>query len=252
MSGYYDERFPVPLPGRLRRELKLPRPPWWLVLFVVLLILFGVIPLALILHSRTQLSEKPRVHLIQDMDVQPRYGPQVSSAVFADGRSMRLPPEGSVARGSFAADPGMQLGYELRGGEAGRELHFLQELPEPLRGDPRLLERGRQRYAIFCVTCHGEQGDGQGPVHLQALARQESRWVPPSDLLSGTVRELPDGHIYNTIRNGIRGMPPHAEQIDVQDRWAIVAWIRQLQREHAAPDAPLVQQEAALPANAPR
>lgn len=231
MTRYHSETIPIPLPGQLRRELRLRRPPWWLLAGAVGMILLAVVPLAMILRVRGTLSGRPRVHLIQDMDVQPRYGPQAASAVFADGRAMRLPVAGTVARGSPSPDDPFQTGYEIRTAAGGQqELQFLPGLPRAVADDPRLLERGRMSFEIYCATCHGTTGDGHGPVNERAVRNQEPKWVPASSLLSDSVRDRPDGHLYNTIRNGIRSMPPYASQIPARQRWAIVAWVRELQK----------------------
>lgn len=238
MSMYQPERLPVPTPWRLRRELRLRRPPWWLVLPVIVLPVVGLGILGLIWHARHSTSSKPRVHLIQDMDVQPRYGPQAASAVFADGRAMRMPVAGTVSRNGLEEsdhyDRGFTQGKDAATGQPA--LIFFKGLPPQVKQNETTLRRGRMLFGIYCAPCHGASGDGHGPVNEQALRTGESKWVPATSLLSPEVRDREEGHLYNTIRNGIRNMPPYGSQVQTRDRWAIVAYVRQLQSQ--APAAP--------------
>ncbi len=98
-----------------------------------------------------------------------------------------------------------------------------------------LVERGRDRFNIYCAPCHGLDGSGNGMVNQRAQELQEPKWVQPSNLTSDVVRARPVGHIYNTVNNGIRNMPGYGAQVPVEDRWAIVAYVRALQLSQAAP-----------------
>ncbi|MBK9119393.1 MAG: cytochrome c [Phycisphaerales bacterium] len=231
MRRYHEERFPFPSPLRLQRELRLPRPPAWMIAALLVLLIVAAIPPVILLVQRGRISPFPRIQPLQDMANQPRYGPQAASTAFADGRAMRLPPPGTVARGRLAIDDHYFRGFAIRAQpQSGtQELHFFDGLPAQIKPDLELLERGRIAFNIACVVCHGEDGTGRGPLHVWAVQNNQARWVPPTSLLSNEVRERPDGHLYNTIRQGIRNMPPHADQLDVHDRWATVAYIRHLQ-----------------------
>ena len=100
-----------------------------------------------------------------------------------------------------------------------------------------LLERGQERYEIFCAPCHGLAGYGDGMVAKTADGLQEGTWTPPSSFHTDLVRERPVGHLFNTVTHGIRNMPAHGPQIPVEDRWAVVAYVKALQRsQHATVD----------------
>ncbi|GAA4439898.1 quinol:electron acceptor oxidoreductase subunit ActD [Bremerella cremea] len=100
----------------------------------------------------------------------------------------------------------------------------------PIEINMATLERGRNRYNIYCSVCHGLAGDGDGLVSQRALQRQEPTWVPPTNLHTDYLLTQPDGKIYNTITNGIRKMKGYADQIPTEDRWAIVTYVRALQK----------------------
>lgn len=198
--------------------------PRWLVYTLLTLVVLSWIPLAMIARARTTTTTRPRVHLVPDMDAQPSSKPQEASAVFADGRAMRPPVAGTVARGQLRADRARELGRE---GEA-----WVTALPVAM--DRGLLERGRERYEIFCAPCHGLSGHGDGMVAKRAEALAEGTWTPPSSFHTDLVRGRENGHLYNTITNGIRNMPGYGSQVGVHDRWAIVAYVRALQRSQNA------------------
>ena len=99
-----------------------------------------------------------------------------------------------------------------------------------------LFRRGQRRFNIYCAPCHGLDGSGNGIVAQRARDKTEiaSGWVPPLSLHEQTVRDRPVGHLFNTITNGIRTMPPYGDQISPADRWAIIAYVRALQRSQQA------------------
>lgn len=198
--------------------------PRWLVYSLILLAALALIPLALIARARATTSELPRIQPIRDMAKQPKFKTQSANPLFADSRAMRPAVEGAVPRGELHEDAAFWTGRTSDG--------WVTAFPVPVT--EALLRRGQERYDIYCAPCHGLAGYGDGPVAKRADALQEGTWTPPSSYHTDLVRSRPDGHLFNTITNGIRNMPGYAAQIPAADRWAIVAYVRALQRSQGA------------------
>jgi mono/diheme cytochrome c family protein len=154
------------------------------------------------------------------MDHQPKFKAQAASSLFADGRAMRMPIEGTVARGELVEDEGFQSG--MVDGE------YLASFPLPV--DEFLIKRGRERFNIYCTACHGISGLGDGMVNQRAQEIISPLWVPPLSLHTDTVTIQPPGQIFQTITKGVRNMPGYAQQIPTRDRWAIALYVKALQR----------------------
>lgn len=165
---------------------------------------------------RRQKSDDPPIHPIPDMDVQQRYDPQETNTFFADGRADRPWVAGTQPRELLKHDSVFYHGREADGS-------WVWVNPRPIT--PELLERGRERYDIFCQPCHGRVGDGKG-VTITAYAGM----VPPPSYHEQRLRDKPDGEYFDNITNGIRTMKSYRHQLSAADRWAIVAYIRALQR----------------------
>ena len=158
-------------------------------------------------------SGRPPIHLNPNMDEQPKLVAQEESAFFADGAAMRTPVEGTVARGDLR-----QPGELWTGKDAGGQW----VLEVPIEVTPAVLARGQERYGVFCGPCHGAQGDGKGMLFQRAQ-------VLSADLLSSRFRAMPVGQLFDEVTHGVGLMPPYGAQVPVADRWAILAWLRQLQ-----------------------
>lgn len=193
----------------------------------VVLGVLALIPPALIANARMAISERPRIHPIQDMDFQPKFKAQTTSPLFDDGSAMRPQVAGTMARGDLPPDPTFVLGYE-EAGDARSAPQWLERVP--LAPTASMIERGRERFNIFCAACHGRGGDGDGIVTVRALELQQGTWVRPISLHDKSVRAQPDGKLFDTITNGVRKMPGYASQIKPDDRWAIVLYLRALQK----------------------
>lgn len=201
--------------------------PRWILLSGMIAVALSWIPLALALRARTVRSSKPPLHVVTDMDNQPSFRTQKRNMLFADRRAMRPQVANTVGRGQLNDDP------RIVTGKTGDD--WVTALPVPM--DASLLERGRESYTIYCSPCHGHAGYGDGAVAKRADALQEGTWTPPSSFHTDLIRSRPDGHLFNTITNGIRSMPAYGPQIPVDDRWAVVAYVRALQRsQHAGID----------------
>lgn len=159
-------------------------------------------------------SRQPPIWVWFDMKKQDKYKPQAESAFFSDGRSSRKPAEGTLAQELYRPDTAYSTGITEGGLYVARN-------PEPVTHD--LLKRGQQRYNIYCAPCHDRTGSGRGIVPSKAI------WVP-GNLHDERIVAFVDGEFYHVISNGRRSMPGYARQISEQDRWAIVAYIRALQR----------------------
>jgi mono/diheme cytochrome c family protein len=151
------------------------------------------------------------------MHDQPKYRPLRGTTFFKDGSSARPAVDGTIARGTLQEDEGFFTGKV--GGAA------VTEMPFPV--DEHVLDRGQQRYNIYCTPCHDAVGTGRGMV-VQRGYRQ-----PPS-LHDERLRAAPPGHYFDVMTNGFGAMPDYRVQISPRDRWAIAAYIRALQLAHRA------------------
>ena len=154
----------------------------------------------------------------QDMHDQPKMKPLRPSVMFPDGRSARPFVVGTVARGSLRED---QAYFAGRSGSG-----FVTELP--VKVTPELLQRGEERFAIFCSPCHGRTGGGDGMIVQRGFK------TPPS-YHTDRLRAAPVGYLYDVTTNGFGAMPAYADQVPPADRWAIVAYVRVLQYSQHAP-----------------
>lgn len=168
-------------------------------------------------------SEAPPIHPNLNMDFQRRLDPQEAHEFFADGRAMRVPVAGTVPRGMLREDAPFYFGRTEAGG-------YVEAMPLPTTRE--VLLRGQERYNIYCTPCHGLSGTGQGIVTTGGFG-----YTPAPTFHSETLREVPDGYLFDVITNGVRTMPPYGHQVPVADRWAIVAYIRALQRSQYATEA---------------
>jgi len=163
-----------------------------------------------------------------DMHVQPRYNPYAPSSFFADGRSERPPVEGTVARSEILSGPEAAANT---GTLAGREL---DAFPFPI--SRVVLDRGRERFNIFCAPCHGLGGDGDGMIVQRGFQQ------PPSYHID-RLRDASVGHFFNVITNGSGAMYPYGYRVLPRDRWAIIAYIRALQMSRRATINDLPEEE---------
>ena len=156
----------------------------------------------------------------QDMANQPKNRPESPSDFFADGRSVRPLIENTVARGSIENDV-----YNVPKDFAG--------FPPAVKVNEKLLQRGEDRYKIFCTPCHGLQGNGEGMIAARGMKH------PPSYHID-RLRQVPNGYFYDVMTNGFGAMYSYSERITPADRWAIIAYIRalQLSRNAKAADLP--------------
>jgi mono/diheme cytochrome c family protein len=207
----------------------------------LVLIVATFLPLVFAAHARVSTNTKTRFQLFQDMGVQPKYREQASNYLFADDRADRPVIPGTVARQDLAEDDHYYRGYTRTWDAKAKkfDITFYNDFPEQVKLTPALLKRGQDRFIIYCTPCHGLDGSGHGPVNERALQIGSPQWVPAANLHDEPVRNRPTGHIFNTISNGIRNMPPYAAQIPVEDRWAIVAYVRALQLSQHAPASAL-------------
>ena len=154
----------------------------------------------------------------QDMHDAPRYEALEESDFFADKRAMRPIPANTVARGNLREDDVYYTGK--------RDGEFITQLPAQVKVDKALLDRGQQRFDIYCSPCHSPLGDGNGTVVQRGYKRPASYHDP-------RLRNMGIGYFYDVITNGFGQMPDYSAQVAPADRWAIAAYIRVLQRSQA-------------------
>jgi mono/diheme cytochrome c family protein len=202
-------------------------------------ILFGFTVLVVLAMAgfRGQKSSVPPIEIFPDMDHQPKVKAQVPSGFFADGRGNRPPVAGTVPIG-FAA-PLHKAPDNIMGAPEGpyAKIRF-SGAPDylntgkmgdqwgtgiPLDVNAPLMARGAERYAIYCTVCHGATGAGNGMAYKFGLATVQS-------LIQQRIRDMADGEIFNTITHGKNTMMGYGDRIPVNDRWAIIAYMRALQK----------------------
>jgi mono/diheme cytochrome c family protein len=166
----------------------------------------------------------------QDMHDQPKYIPLRPSSFFSDGRSARPIPENTIARGHLDEDRAFYTGRDASG-------KLVTEFPIPVTKE--LLLRGQDRFNVYCTPCHDQTGSGNGMVPQRGFRH------PPS-YHTDRLRQMPVGHFFDVITNGLGAMQDYSAQVQPKDRWAIAAYIRVLQLSQTAtindvPDAARAQ-----------
>ncbi|HLR90409.1 MAG TPA: c-type cytochrome [Balneolaceae bacterium] len=184
---------------------------------------FILLASAFLLSCRGQSTEKPPIRHHFNMVFQDRFNAQEENPFFDDNMAMRLPVEGTVARGNLRLESDIYEGVDENG-------EFVTEIPFELTRD--FLYRGQDRYDVYCQVCHGGIGNGQGVIMTGGYG-----YVPAPTFHRPESYNMPDGEFYSAITHGIRTMPSYASQINVEDRWAIVAYIRALQQSQNVPES---------------
>ena len=166
------------------------------------------------------------------MDYQPKVRAQEASPIWPDGRGMRVPPEGTVARGGLKADPAFYRGVSADGAPVATF---------PLAVDRNLVLRGQQRFDIYCAVCHDRTGSGNGLTPTRG-------WVKPPSFHDPRILAFTPGELFQVVSNGVRTMPGYAAQVPEHDRWAIVAYVQALQQTfHVRADQLPAEERSRLP-----
>ncbi|HIA26984.1 MAG TPA: cytochrome c [Planctomycetes bacterium] len=200
-----------------RNQTQVPR---WIIAAIILVNLFLLIPPVIVARARYSVSREPRIHVFPDMDSQKKFKAQSANPLFADGRGMRLPVPGTVARGELRADEHYYWGTV--------EGKWAVSFPAQVTVNNELLDRGRDRFAIYCTPCHGLSGHGDGMVQRRTEFADYGAWAI-GDLTAEKALAYPIGQVFNIISYGINTMPPYGSQVPVEDRWALVSWVKTLQ-----------------------
>lgn len=274
----------------------------------IVLLILAMIPPILIVRKRNSFTSDMKIHLVPDMDFQPKLKAQKLNGVFVDDREARPQVDGTIARGDLEEDERFYEGLITPAGQAafgeqdqtrnvslapedqnkpanadapadgstegaaptkdpnlppGKE--WVTRLPEAVvrpylpagvelagaslevrqESWSRLIKRGQQQFNIYCATCHGLAGDGDGLVTRQAMEvlRQTDTWAQAKSMYDRTILPQPVGQIFGTITHGKGRMPGYAAQIATQDRWAIVAYVKTLQRSREYQEGDLTEQQ---------
>ena len=170
--------------------------------------------IAIFMGCRGWHSENPPFHVNPNMDTQPKYKPYRKNTWFKDGRDMRPRIAGVVARGDIVEDS-----YYSTGKVNDK---FVTGFPVQLQVDSQFMRTGQKQFNVYCAPCHSRTGDGKGLVG-------EKLQVVPTSIHDDYIANLPNGHFFDVISDGIRTMPGYKHQLSIKDRWAVIAYIRALQ-----------------------
>ena len=181
---------------------------------VTILAVLALISTLVLAACQGSSSGKPPIHPVPNMDYQPRINPQAESPVFPDLAGMRTPVPGTVARGQLNEEATYYTGKDSSG-------NFIRGFPVPVTME--LLERGRERYDIYCSACHSRLGDGKGILSRYGFPEIASHQDP-------RLVEIEEGYLFDVLTNGYNNMPAYRNQVPVPDRWAVIAYMRALQR----------------------
>lgn len=186
----------------------------------------------------------------RDMQDQPKMKPYRESSFFSDGLSSRPPVQGTIARGYLRSDSEYFTGKKPKSvSSVSTAAPNTNAFPDdtdtfPFPITKETVERGRERYEIFCSVCHGMTGNGDGMVVRRGFRRAAS-------FNDDRLRQAPVGHFFDAITNGWGAMPPYKAQIPPQDRWAIIAYIRALQLSQQQAPAPSTPSGSPTPQPSP-
>lgn len=189
--------------------------------YFLALFILATTAVLLIAGFRGEKTRRPSIELFSDMDRQPKLRPQTDTgfAGWENGLSSRKPIEGTVARGSTFIENEMTTGF-VQG-----TTNFVQIAP--IKVTESVMARGQQRFNIYCAPCHGQVADGRGITTKFGMAAV-------ANLHDARIITMADGEIFNTITHGKNLMGAYGSNIDVNDRWAVITYLRSLQRSRLA------------------
>lgn len=174
----------------------------------------------------------PPMHIAPDMDFMPRFRAQQPSTLFADGRGMRIPPAGTVAYGNLQEDRAFYEGVQGDGDPsvmAADPQHAEWVTSVPATVDREFMERGRERFEIFCAPCHGRTGDGVSEVARFMNPKPKNLHGEYRGGQNRDYKAYSDGYLYHVVSQGYATMKGYSDQMSAADRWAVVAYLRALQ-----------------------
>jgi len=184
-----------------------------------------VVVVMLIAGKRGDKSRKPPIYIFPDMKRQLKLRPQTANGFFANGLSSQVPPPGTIAQSKPMNVGGKEVypfeDVPVNTGRIPGTTNFVELTPFPVTA--QLLARGQQRFTIYCAPCHGATGEGKG------ITQKIGAMVVVGNLHDKRMVEMTDGEVFNTISNGKTLMGAYGPQIPVEDRWAIIAYVRALQ-----------------------
>lgn len=190
--------------------------------YVFLALGLGAVVVLLVAGKRGDISRRPPIEIFPDMDRQPKLRPQAGNDFLPGGFSSQLPVAGTVARGTPYQDTPVNTG------KVAGTTNWVATIPVPVT--EQLMARGHERFIINCAPCHGALGDGKGITTKFGM-------TVIADLHDATSRKIvqqTDGEIFNTISHGKGLMGGYAPSLSIEDRWAVVAYVRALQRSRLA------------------
>ncbi len=225
--------------------------------FLLICAFFAIITVGL-LGLRGQKFTRPPLEIFPDMDRQAKVKSQKPSEFFADGKGDRLAVPGTIPMGytipvrARQTDPESinesalwsAAPYNFSTGVGYYDTGKMDSVwgdGIPVALDLQLLERGKERYSIYCAVCHGAAGDGKG-----VASNYQGLKGVIANLHQDRLRQMPDGQIYNTISKGKGVMYGYGDVLPVNDRWAIVAYLRLLQKSYGIPASTLAEEQRAL------
>lgn len=157
---------------------------------------------------------QPNAEFLPDMAHAPRYGAFAPNPVFADGKTLQAPPDGTIPRGLMPVHYSDSAADAARAGE---------ELLSPFAaGDAAATARGEHVFVTFCAACHGAGGRGDGPVTTKGVP-------PPPSLITGKAATMKDGQLFHIVTYGQKNMASYASQVSREDRWRVILYVRSLQ-----------------------
>jgi mono/diheme cytochrome c family protein len=178
---------------------------------------------------RGETSKETPIVGIRNMYDQDKYKIQEESQFFDDHRTMRPIIDGTVSRER-------EIDLRIAQGRTEDNTGYVMTIPEPEirrnQGPERMVQKGQERYNIYCAPCHDKTGSGKGMIQRHAQSSGATAFAPAS-MHQDRIRHMPDGQLFATISNGKNNMPAYAAQIPVDDRWAIVSYVRALQVSQA-------------------
>lgn len=200
--------------------------------YLLLIGLLTAVVVYAVFGTRGRTSRKPPIEVFGDMDRQPKLRPQADSPFFPDGRTSRLPVPGTIARSTATQIAGKEVfpfeDHPLNTGRVPGTTNYAELNPLPLT--EQVMARGQQRFQIYCAPCHGSAGDGKGVTTKFGMAVIADL----HDTKTRKVVQQPDGQLFETITFGKNLMGPYGGIIPSEDRWAIIHYVRALQRSRLA------------------